>query len=183
MSDITEFNQITKAASGDKSAQAALVREHMPVIYRVAYRILRDEAEAEDVTQETFLRAWKALSDWKPEAKFSTWACTVAVNLCRDRLRKSKPILMESPPEKTDAALMPDQLLASKQAISRIEKHIASLPERQREALILSSLEGLGNKQAAAAMGITVHALEGLLGRARRRLKHVLIGKESEEVN
>ena len=181
VSGISELDQITKAAAGDKSAQAALVHRHMPIIYRVAYRMLRDEAEAEDVTQETFLRAWKALPDWQPKAKFSTWACTVAINLCRDRLRKAKPVFMDTPPEPTDVALKPDEQLASKQAVSSIQAQIAALPDRQREALTLSALEGLGNKEAAAAMGITVHALEGLLGRARRTLKSVLRANTSKD--
>ena len=182
MSDITELDQITKAAAGDRSAQAALVHGNMPMIYRVAYRILQDEGEAEDVTQETFLRAWKALPNWKPEARFSTWACAVAINLCRDKLRKFKPVLMDTLPEKTDMAMTPDQQLASKPALSDINAQIASLPDRQREALILSALEGMGNKQAAAAIGITVHALEGLLGRARRTLRTVLFDKTGEEI-
>ena len=58
-------------------AQSALVNRHMPVVWRVAFRMLRDRQEAEDVTQETFLRAWKMLPDWEDRAKFSTWACTV----------------------------------------------------------------------------------------------------------
>lgn len=90
MSGLTELDQITRAARGDRAAQTALVNRNMPIIYRVAYRMLQDQAEAEDVTQETFLRAWKVLPEWQPKAKFSTWACTVALNLCRDRLRKKK---------------------------------------------------------------------------------------------
>lgn len=171
MSGLTELDQIARAASGDRAAQTALVNRNMPIIYRVAYRMLQDQAEAEDVTQETFLRAWKVLPDWQPKAKFSTWACTVALNLCRDRLRKKKPVLMDELPERVDPALRPEEALASQQAQAGLAEKIAQLPERQREALTLCALEGMTNIEAAEAMRVSVRALESLLARARRSLR------------
>ncbi len=146
----------------------------MPVIWRVAYRMLKDREEAEDVTQETFLRAWKMLPDWQERAKFSTWACTVAINLCRDRLRKKSPVLMEELPEQADAGQRPDQALQSRQAGSQISAMIDGLPERQKEAITLCAFEGMGNIEAAAAMDVSVEALESLLARARRKLRQML---------
>lgn len=171
MSGQSELDQITRAAAGDRAAQAALVNRNMPVVFRVAYRMLQDRAEAEDVTQETFLRAWKQLPDWQPKAKFSTWACTVALNLCRDRLRKKKPVLMDELPERVDTGLRPEESLASQQALQGIEAKIADLPDRQREALTLCALEGMTNIEAAATMDVSVRALESLLARARRALR------------
>jgi len=171
VSGINESDQIARAAGGDRAAQAALVNRNMPIVFRVAYRMLQDRAEAEDVTQETFLRAWKALPDWQPRAKFSTWACTVALNLCRDRLRKKKPVLMDELPERVDSALRPEEALASQQGLQDIAKKIAALPERQREALTLCALEGMSNIEAAATMEVGVRALESLLARARRSLR------------
>ena len=150
----------------------------MPIVFRVAYRMLQDRAEAEDVTQETFLRAWKTLPDWKPNAKFSTWACTVALNLCRDRLRKKKPVLMDELPERVDTGLRPEEALASQQAQAGIAAKIGALPERQREALTLCALEGMTNIEAAAAMDVSVRALESLLARARRALRASLTADE-----
>ncbi len=181
MSGISELDQITRAASGDRAAQAALVNRNMPIVFRVAFRMLQDRAEAEDVTQETFLRAWKALPDWQPKAKFSTWACTVALNLCRDRLRKKKPILMDELPERVDTALRPEQALASQQAQASIAAKIEALPERQREALTLCALEGMTNIEAAAAMEVSVRALESLLARARRALRAAMSAEMAGE--
>jgi RNA polymerase sigma-70 factor (ECF subfamily) len=155
-------------------AQSALVNRHMPVIWRVAFRMLRDRQEAEDVTQETFLRAWKMLPEWEGRSKFSTWACTVAINLCRDRLKKKAPVLMETLPERPDSRLQPEQALHQKQAGNRLMDMVATLPERQKEALTLCAFEGLGNIEAASAMDISVEALESLLARARRTLRKVL---------
>ena len=178
MSGVSELDQITRAAGGDRAAQAALVNRNMPIVFRVAYRMLQDRAEAEDVTQETFLRAWKALPDWQPKAKFSTWACTVALNLCRDRLRKKKPVLMDELPERVDTALKPEEALQSQQALQGIEDKIAALPERQREALSLCALEGMTNIEAAEAMDVSVRALESLLARARRSLRASLSAEQ-----
>lgn len=178
MAGISELDQITRAANGDKAAQAALVNRNMPIVFRTAYRMLGDRAEAEDITQETFLRAWKALPDWQPKAKFSTWACTVALNLCRDRLRKKKPVLMDEVPERVDMSLRPDEALASSQAQNWIATQIQALPERQREAISLCALEGMSNIEAAETMGVSVRALESLLARARRTLRPSL--KQSE---
>ena len=161
-------------------AQSALVSRHMPVVWRVAFRMLGDRQEAEDVTQETFLRAWKMLPDWEGRAKFSTWACTVAVNLCRDRMKKKAPVLMETLPERPDAGLQPDQALSQKQAGSHLMDLVNQLPERQKEALTLCAFEGFGNIEAAAAMDISVEALESLLGRARRTLKARLAEGQEE---
>jgi RNA polymerase sigma-70 factor (ECF subfamily) len=171
---ISELDQITRAANGDKAAQTALVNRNMPIVFRTAYRMIGDRAEAEDITQETFLRAWKMLPTWQPKAKFSTWACTVALNLCRDRLRKKKPVLMDELPERVDNALRPEEALASSQALSGIEAEILKLPDRQREAISLCALEGMGNIEAAETMDVSVHALESLLARARRTLRTAL---------
>ena len=178
MAGISETDQIARAVGGDRAAQAALVNRNMPIVFRVAYRMLQDRAEAEDVTQETFLRAWKTLPDWKPNAKFSTWACTVALNLCRDRLRKKKPVLMDELPERVDTGLRPEEALASQQAQAGIVTKIGALPERQREALTLCALEGMTNIEAAAAMDVSVRALESLLARARRALRASLTADE-----
>lgn len=178
VSGISERDQIARAAAGDKTAQSALVNRHMPVVWRVAYRMLRDRQEAEDVTQETFLRAWKMLPDWEDRAKFSTWACTVAINLCRDRLKKKAPVLMDELPEQSDPAMRPDQALHQKQATGRIAGLVDQLPERQKEALTLCAFEGMGNIEAAGVMDISVEALESLLSRARRKLRLELSGQQ-----
>ena len=152
----------------------------MPVVWRVAFRMLKDREEAEDVTQETFLRAWKMLPDWQDRAKFSTWACTVAINLCRDRLRKKSPVLMDELPERVDIGQRPDQALQSRQAGSQISAMIDELPERQKEAITLCAFEGMGNIEAAAAMDVSVEALESLLARARRKLRQMLAEGQQE---
>lgn len=171
MSFSSDLDQISRAAAGERGAASALVARYSPGILSVAMRMLGSREEAEDVTQETFLRAWKALPDWEPKAKFSTWLHRVALNLCYDRLRKRRELTMDTLPEQVDTALRPDQALAQKQRVRAVEAAIAALPERQSAALVLCAIEGHSQKEAAEIMEIGERALESLLARARRTLR------------
>src|SRR5665213_211359 len=84
---------VVKAGRGDPAAIRALVTRKLPRVLILAFRMLGDPGEAEDVAQETFLRAWKFAPRWRPgQARFDTWLHRVALNLCYDRLRRSRPI-------------------------------------------------------------------------------------------
>lgn len=137
--------------------------------------MLGDRAEAEDVTQEVFLRAWKALPGWEPRAKFSTWLHRVALNLCYDRLRKKREALPGELPEQADTGLGPAEAYDQAQRVGAIETAIRRLPERQGAALTLCALQGHSQAEAAEILEISVEALESLLARARRTLRAELL--------
>jgi len=174
----TESELIAHAAAGEPRAVEALVNQHMPRVYALAYRMLGQAQEAEDVTQDTFIKAWKILPDWQPKAKFSTWLHRVALNLCRDRLRKKREVLSDEVPEQIDTALRPEQALAQSQRHSALEAAISDLPERQREAITLCALQEMTNIEAAEIMQVSIDALESLLARGRRGLKTALASNE-----
>lgn len=153
----------------------ALVNRYSPGVLSLATRMLGDSAEAEDVTQETFIRAWKALPTWEPRAKFSTWLHRVALNLCYDRLRKRREVLPEALPDRADPALGPQDALDQTQRVKAVEAAIARLPERQSAALTLCALQGHSQTEAAEIMEVSVEALESLLARARRTLRAELL--------
>jgi RNA polymerase sigma-70 factor, ECF subfamily len=171
----SDLDQITRAAAGERQAVSALVNRYSPGVLALATRMLGDRGEAEDVTQETFIRAWKALPDWEPRAKFSTWLHRVALNLCYDRLRKRREATMAEPPEQVDMALRPDDALDQAERVKAVEAAIAALPERQAAALTLCALQDHSQSDAADIMEISVEALESLLARARRTLRAVLL--------
>lgn len=156
-------------------AVSRLVDRHSPAVYALAVRMLGDTAEAEDVTQDVFIRAWKALPDWEPRAKFSTWLHRVTLNVCYDRLRKRREVTMDTLPERTDPALSPHEQLDQVQRVQTVQAAIADLPERQAAALTLCALQGHSQNEAAEIMEISVEALESLLARARRGLKKLLM--------
>lgn len=175
MAFTSDLDQITRAAAGDAAAVRGLVNRYSPGVLALATRMLSDKAEAEDVTQETFIRAWKALPSWEPRAKFSTWLHRVALNLCYDRLRKRREVLSDEIPERADTALGPQDTLDQAQRVRAVEHAISALPERQSAALTLCALQGHSQTEAAEIMEVSVEALESLLARARRTLRGQLL--------
>lgn len=167
---------LARVAAGDQAAVRALVARKLPRVLSLAQRMLADGSEAEDVAQETFVRVWKQAPKWTPgEAKFDTWLHRVALNLCYDRLRRRREIATDTPPEQTDEGPAPDRGLLARDAGRRVSQALQALPERQREAIVLCHYQELGNIEAAAVMGVSVEALESLLGRGRRALRAQLL--------
>ena len=167
---------LSRVAAGDPAASRALVARKLPRLMSLAGRMLGDAAEAEDVAQEAFVRVWKQAPKWRPgEARFDTWLHRVALNLCYDRLRRRREVATAEPPEQVDEGPAPDRGLEAADAGRRVARALAELPDRQREAVVLCHYQELGNIEAATVMGVTVEALEGLLGRGRRALRAALI--------
>jgi RNA polymerase sigma-70 factor (ECF subfamily) len=167
---------LAAAGRGEPRACAQLVDRHLGRVHRLATRLLDDPAEAEDVAQELFLRLWQAAPNWRRgEARVSTWIHTVTLNLCRDRLRRRRPQLrIDETVEHllpADESAQPEHRLQSDQREEQLRAAIQALPERQREALLLFHFEGLDQAECAAALDVSVDALESLLARARRALK------------
>lgn len=164
---------VVRAGAGDSHAANALVRALLPRVFRVAQRVLHDTAEAEDVAQEAFIRAWKAAKTWKPgAAKFETWVHRVTLNLCFDRLRRRKRLVhQDAAPEQADDSASAGDGMFDAQRSKRIRQAMEALPERQRAAIVLCHFEEMGNIEAAAALEVSVEALESLLSRGRRTLR------------
>lgn len=168
-------NLVRRVGQGDPAAIQAMVARKLPRMLALAYRMLGDLAEAEDVAQEAMLRAWKQAPKWKPgQAKFDTWLHRVGLNLCYDRLRRRREVPTDAPPDRPDDGPAPDRGLIAVQTGARVEAALAHLPERQREAIILCHYQELTNIEAASLMSVSVDALESLLSRGRRGLRQTL---------
>jgi RNA polymerase sigma-70 factor (ECF subfamily) len=166
---------LSRVAVGDPAAVRALVARKLPRLLALAGRMLGDGQEAEDVAQDAFIRIWKQAPKWRPgAAKFDTWLHRVALNLCYDRLRRRREIAFAEPPERPDEGPAPDRGLLALDTGERVGAAMAALPDRQREAIVLCHYQELGNIEAAAVMGVSVEALESLLGRGRRALRAAL---------
>ena len=164
-----------RVGQGDPAAIQALVARKLPRMLSLAQRMLGDPVEAEDVAQEAMMKAWKQAPRWTPgKAKFDTWLHRVALNLCYDRMRKRREVLVEAPPDRPDPGPAPDRGLLTAELGARVEAALKALPERQREAIVLCHYQELGNIEAAGLMGVSVEALESLLGRGRRALRAAL---------
>lgn len=172
-------------ARGDASAARTLALRHLPRMLGYATRVLGgDRAEAEDVAQEAMLRLWRAAPDWRAgEAEVSTWLYRVAANLCTDRLRRrvrrGGPGLDEVP-EMPDGAAGVEAHLIAGDRLAALQAALDRLPERQRQAVVLRHIEGLGNPEIAQVLGIGVEAVESLTARGKRALAAMLEGRRAE---
>jgi len=179
--DDPDLALLRAAGLGDQSAVLQLVRTHAPALQRLAWRMLGDEQEAQDVVQESCLRLWRVAGEWRPgEARISTWLHTVAMNLSRDRLRRRRETYPVESFEWLAGEDSPEQDMERDRRSARVQQALTQLPERQREALILSHFEGYSQSEAASVMGVSVEALESLLSRARRSLRQRWLIGENE---
>ena len=162
----------------DQAAYAQLVDRYMGPIHTYIYRMCRNHSDADELTQETFLRLWSRATTWKPgQVQLTTWLHRVAHNACVDAFRRRHPEI------NTD--IDPDTIATSDDAPNEgrrlaVHNSIANLPERQRTALVLCQLHGWSNKDAAEVLSVSVDALESLLARARRTLKRQLAVYQNE---
>ena len=167
-----DAEDVAKAGRGDRDAAARLIARHASRLLSVARRMLRSQAEAEDVLQDVFLKLWTHAARWQPgKAKFETWLYRVMLNQCYDRLRRRPTQPLEAAAELADEADSPDQGLDQAVLGREVARALDGLPERQKAALLLCHFQGASNIQAAEIMGLSVEALESLLARGRRTLR------------
>ena len=171
-------------ANGDAAAGRALLGRLAPRLFAHAARVLGDRAEAEDVVQETMLRLWKQAPDWRQgEAKVSTWAYRVAVNLCTDRLRARKRrghVDLDSVPDPPSLDPSAVERMTETVRNTALDAALGTLPDRQRQAVVLRHIEGLSNPEIAAIMDIGVEAVESLTARGKRALTAALTDRKEE---
>jgi RNA polymerase sigma-70 factor (ECF subfamily) len=157
----TDEELVARSKTGDTESFNQLVRRWERPIFALAYRTLGREEDARDVTQETFLRAFRALSGFKGDAKFSSWLYRIAVNLCRDWMRKERRAPLVAMPEGValeDAAVERGPIetvedLAARAELGReVAKAMQYLPAEQRQAIILKEYHGLTFQEIADLM-------------------------------
>lgn len=166
---------LERIGAGDAGAVRAMVARKLPRLLALATRLLGDSGEAEDVAQESFLRIWRQAAGWQSgTARFDTWLHRVALNLCYDRLRRRRERPTDVLPDRQDPDPLPDARLEDKDRAARVARALQSLPDRQREALVLQYYQELSNAEVAELMGIGVAAVESLLARARRSLRQIM---------
>lgn len=156
-------------------AYEALVDAHAAKLTFYASRLLRDQIEAEDVVQETFVRLWQRAHEYDERSGVATWLHRIAHNLAVDRLRKRGK---DSALTEDDELASPDSsapsLFAQKERAEALRTALATLPARQAAALTLVHIDGMTGSEAAEVMGVGVEAVESLLSRGKRRLRELL---------
>lgn len=177
LGDETDARLVAAVARGDAAAFRRLTDRHLAAVHRLAARMLGDRNEADEVTQDTFLKLWTHADRWRPangDGNLLPWLRTIATNACIDRVRKRRfDGGCEIPERADDAASAPEQIDEGRLG-ALVSRALAGLVDRQRAAIVLTYYEELSNVDAAAAMGLHLKAFESLLLRARQALKAAL---------
>ena len=162
---------MARVGAGEAAAFEHIVARHMPMLHALAWRMLGDPNEAEDVVQESLVKLWVNAKGWQPSGGgLGAWLRRIATNACLDRLRRPKALSDEALPERADESPLADDLIDADRRRTAVQAAILALPDRQRAAIILTYHEGVSNAEAASILGIGLKALESLLVRARQGL-------------
>lgn len=154
----TDEELVALSVGGDLDSFNQLVLRWERPIYALAYRVLGREEDARDVAQETFLRAFRALKGFRGQAKFSSWLYRIALNLCRDWIRRERRAPVSQVPEGMDIAELAGEAVASESVEDRLARQqlgrvvgqaMSALPEEQRTAIILKEYHGLTFQEIA----------------------------------
>ena len=175
---------IGRILSGDQDAFATLVEQHQKAVYNLCLRMVSNPADAEDLAQEAFVKAWKGLRFYKFESSFSTWLYRLTSNVCIDFLRRQKRrtafsltlseddlIEMELP----DPQPGPDDLALHRDDQRAVANAMAQLDEEHRLVLTLRVVEELSYDQISEVLGVKTGTVKSRLARARNRLRNILL--------
>ena len=177
---------IASILAGDTQLYHQLIRPYERSVYMMALSYMKSEADAEDVTQEAFLKAFHHLATFRAEARFSTWLIGIALNEARSRLRREGILRMESIDDTSDKAgdtspailrdwrEVPSEALERKEVREMLQQAITNLPTIYREVFVLRDVEELNNVETAAALSISVGNVKVRLHRARLMLQKEL---------
>ena len=168
-------------ANGDRQAAQQLTERLMPKIHAHAYYRLGNISDAEDVTQEAFLRLWQFAPRWEQgNAHVSTWLYRVVSNLCKDRYRRPKLEDLKIAKEPTDETQSPADKIDDYYRQKALYGAMSLLPENQRLAVQFRHIDELTNPEIAEIMGLSVEAVESLTARGKRKLIEVLASYKTE---
>lgn len=186
--NLSDEELVQRVRDGSEFAFNELVDRHSAMVYRQARAIIRSSYEAEDIVQETFLKAFKYIDRFSPsKASFKTWLLTItrnqSINVFSSLKRKTVRLFAEEESQDGPLGFQPnhgsrnmdaESALSMKQQFGRLTDALSKLPERQRTALLLKSQEDMSYEEIALAMQSSASAVESLIFRARRTLLEIL---------
>lgn len=183
---LTDEELVPRVQQGERELFGILAKRHERSVYWMIEAILHNQADSEEVLQESFLKALEHIRDFRGESRFATWLIRIAINEARMRQRKYRPGQYESldqeqndqtdfhPRELSDWRPNPEQEFAREEIATLLRRAIRSLPPIYREVFLLRDVQHLSTEEAAAALGITVPATKTRLLRARLMAREFL---------
>jgi RNA polymerase sigma-70 factor (ECF subfamily) len=186
-SEDSDEQLMLRVGQGDKGAFDEIVRRYSSKMVNLAYQVVGDRELAEDIGQETFLRAYKSASRYRQISKFSTWLYTIALNLCRNELRrrKFKVYSLEGMAERdegdklridiADERAKPDRDMERKEIGRLVRKAVDMLPEKFRTPLVLRDIQELAYEEISQILDLPEGTVKSRINRGRLRVKEILM--------
>lgn len=184
----SDLELVESARRGDDAAFETIVNRHTRLIYNIALRSASSPEDAADITQETFLKAWRSLSAFRGDCALSTWLCRIALNCACDHARASRrhftlSLTMQEDEEEarevdipdTDPTVMPEEEITRQAEIEAVRQAIAALPEDQRVIVTMRDITGLSYAEIADALHIEMGTVKSRINRARAAIKNFLL--------
>ena len=178
-----ESRLVKAAANGSESAFEALVTENQKLVYNVALKLTGNSEDALDVSQETFLKAYRNLSAFRFESRFSAWLYRLAYNASMDLLKKRRSTVSLTAEDEegeerelaiTDEAPTPEESLEREEMRRAVREAVARLPEDKREIIVMREFSGMSYSDIAGALGIEEGTVKSRISRARAALAEIL---------
>jgi len=185
---LSDEEVVARVLAGDTSMFEILMRRYNQRLFRVARGILADDAEAEDVMQEAYVRAFRELAGFRGEARFSTWLTRIACHEALARARKRRrlvslaPIDGGEPPDPPSEASGPERQMENRELHAVLREAVELLPDPLRAVFCLREIEGLSTEQTADALDLSVENVRVRLHRAKRGLRQTLDERFGREV-
>jgi len=177
-----EAKLVARSLKQDHDAFGQLVERYATVIANLAYRMVGDRTEAEDLAQETFVAAFKSLPTFRAESKFSTWLYRIAANKCKDWLRAKRPGQSVRDVDVEDVLddrvveeRTPERLLSQQQVAAQLDRAIQRLPPLYREAFVLKHVEGLSYEEMQEILNVNADTLKMRVYKGRLQLSRELV--------
>jgi len=188
----TDEDLVARSQGGDLDSFNQLILRWERPIYALAYRVIGREEDARDVCQETFLRAFRALPGFKGQAKFSSWLYRIALNLCRDWIRRQRRAPVMQMPDDTDPLEMAaevgpaesiEDLVARRELTAVVQQAMTLLPDEQRTAIILKEYHGMTFQEIADLQGCPLSTVKTRLYQGLSVLRRRLDRQQTEEAS
>jgi RNA polymerase sigma-70 factor (ECF subfamily) len=171
--EVTDREYVRRSQAGDRDAFSQLVRRYQDRLYRFLLRLINSREEALELTQDTFIQAWQALPDWRPDAEFRTWLFRIGSNAAMDCLRRRKVVEFVPIDDDYDApsgTAGPEAQLQTKQRLQALEVALGRLPPDHREIVLLRDIEDMSYSEIGAVLSLNEGTVKSRLARAREAL-------------
>jgi len=194
MTDLKERELIRRAKQGDMLAFEELILQHEKIVYNLALRMMNHSEDAQDISQEVFLKAYRSLQNFDERSAFSTWLYRITHNTCIDEMRKRKgkqSYSLEEELESADGSMQrqvadagdtPEESLMRKEQKSEILQALDTLSEEHKAAIILRDVKGMAYEEIAEILELSLGTVKSRISRARNQLKtEILKMREQNE--